>query len=160
MERAIKRIEEGGLFWEIALQKNLTINGKNYDIQVEKRLKEEKYYSLTKKDRLNKKVGDMKTNDKEIKNYRYQYSYQEEYDISAQKWLIFKKVALGNSTEEIAKILDTEKSTINTQKNKIREQLEIEGQGDVWFLIKALEFGLEEVTQFLEKTIDMSILKH
>jgi len=51
-------------------------------------------------------------------------------------------------------------TTINAQKSKIREQLEIEGQGDVWFLIKAIEFGLDEVIEFLEDTVNVSIIRH
>jgi len=46
LKRAIKIIESGGAFWDIALRKNLTLSGQTYDRQVEKRLKEEKFYSL------------------------------------------------------------------------------------------------------------------
>ena len=98
LKRAIKTIESGGFFWEIALRKNITLNGQMYDRQVAKRLKEEKYYSLPKSERDQKRPTDMKTSQAEIKKYRYQYTFQHEYDMSAQRWLIFKNVALGYNT--------------------------------------------------------------
>jgi len=160
LRRAIDNLAAGGTFWEIAMKYNLTVNAKHYDRKVSIRLQKEKHCLLPKKERATTSPSDIKTNQKEIKAYRYQYSFQDEYDISPQRWLIFKKVALGYSTEEIADFLDTEMTTINAQKNKIRTQLEIEGQGDVWFLIKAMEFGLEEVIEFLEETVKVSIIKH
>ena len=120
LERAIKIIESGGAYWEIAFKMNLTLNGRTYDRQVAKRLREEHYYCLPKSERNRKNPTDMKVTPKEIRNYRYQYAFQHEYDMSAQRWLIFKNVALGYNTEEIAKRLDTPMTTINAQKSRIR----------------------------------------
>ncbi|MEM1123857.1 MAG: hypothetical protein AAGJ18_25690, partial [Bacteroidota bacterium] len=121
-------------------------------------LKEEKYILLAPSEKVGLRRSDMKTTPREVKAYKAECDLQLEYDLTVHRWLIFKRLAMGYSVKEIAADLHSTPESITAQKSTIKDQLEIRGNSDVGFLLKALEMGIVEVRTFLEKETGITIM--
>ena len=159
MQRAIEVINSGREYWLEVSKDSYIQNTAQLERESAKRLKEEKHNLLSPAERKEIKKADIDLSKEAIHAYLSQCSLQLNHQLTVQQWQIFKLVATGHTANEVIEKLHTTSKNLHTQKGNIRERLEIGGQGDVWFLIKALELGVVAVREFVEKQAEITILK-
>jgi len=159
LQRAIGVIENGGEYWLEVSKTSYLKNTPSLERNSKKRLQEELYYLMSPDERKKQSKSAIPVTEGALKAYLPQYEMQEDNQLTVQQWLIFKLVAKGYSSTQIVDRLSTSAQNLHVQKSNIREYLEISGQGDVAFLIKALELGVVEVREFIEKKANITIVK-